>query len=125
MTVCYSIFISSPLEFAKGITLLLMVPWLPLLGVSIFHLTALLSPEEPLATLDRWLLRPYYLVSILFAIIGVLAFILDDSALSQPLNWPYLRFVTFGTLFAVVWGVGSLAWTYFHTSSRAHVTRPG
>ena len=112
------IIISDRLEDMRLASLILTVPWTPLLGAMFFHLVGLLTDQRLLLTLACWLRRPYYILSFLFSLLGLFVFIMHDSPVSYPLTLPYYLFIAASCTFALVWGLVSLGWTFRKTFSR-------
>lgn len=81
---------------------LMVIIWMPLLGAVTFHMVDLLIPDGPLAGLNRVLRKPYYLLSALVAAIGVVAFVLKDHPLVNPVGTWYLAFIAASLAFAVI-----------------------
>jgi signal transduction histidine kinase len=99
-------------------TLFLATPWMPLLGVVFFHLVGLLTDQSVLLSLTRRVLRPYYVLSFLFSLLGVFVFVANDNPISIVLDWPFLWFIVASSVLALVWGFVSLVWTWRKTLSR-------
>jgi len=100
------------------ILLILVAPWMPLIGAVSFHLVSLLTDQAPLLTLARWLRRPYYVCSALFSLLGVLVYVLDVHPVSFLLSPPYFLFAGISSAAAAAWGLLGLGWTWQRTTSR-------
>ena len=108
-------------------TLFLIVPWVPFLGVVFFHLMGLLTDQEPLLRFYRRLRPFYYLFSFLLVLLGIYTYTADasETTVTIPFDWLFLGLFAGSCAFAGVWGIVSLSWTYFRTTSRRvkHQTR--
>jgi signal transduction histidine kinase len=114
----YSAIISDRLAYPWLASLLLFALWIPLLGATLFHLTGLLAVEGPWPTLVRRLRLPYYIVSVLFSLVGLASYVIVDKPASVLLDWSFGYFFAASCVLAGVWSVISLAWTWRKTSSR-------
>jgi hypothetical protein len=98
----FSFIITPRLDSPALVAVLMVILWMPLLGAVVLHLVDLLIPDGPLAGLNQRLRRPHYLLSALFAAIGVMTFVLQDHPLVNSVgNW-YLAFIAGSLAFAVV-----------------------
>jgi signal transduction histidine kinase len=112
-------FIITPRWASTALAAVLMVIiWMPLLGAVVFHMVDLLIPDGPLAGLNRVLRKPYYLLSALVAAIGVVAFVLQDHPLVNPVGTWYLAFIASSLAFAVIWGLADMAWAFQRAPSQ-------
>jgi len=102
----------------RGVVILLVTPWMPLFGVVFFHLMSLLTDRPALIAMSRLIRIPYYVISIGFTALGLVAYLATDHPISIPLDWPYLRFVVYSAAFAGGWGIFCLIWTYATTANR-------
>jgi len=100
------------------VALVMVVPWMPLLGVVFFHLTGLLTDQPRLMALTRRVSRPYYFLSGLFSLVGIVAYVMSDQPIGVALDWPFGLFVAVSCVLAISWGFISLVWTWRATSSR-------
>ncbi len=103
---------------ARLAAMLMTVPWMPLLGAVFFHLMSLLTDQARLITLTRRVIRPYYGLSILFSLMGLVTYATSGEPLSRLLDWPFVTFIAVSCVLALVWGLISLVWTWRATSSR-------
>jgi len=103
----FTIIISDKWAFAPRMAMLLVVPWMPLVGAVLVHLMSVFPEQrgEP-DRINRWAKRirkPFYAVSIFFASIGVFNFAFDGHPVTLALDFPYLIFITVSVTFALVW----------------------
>ncbi|MBN2390910.1 MAG: hypothetical protein JXR84_09310 [Anaerolineae bacterium] len=94
------------------------VPWTPLLGAVLFHLTGLFTDRPPLLVLTRWIRRPYYVLSSLFSLLGIFVYTMNDHPVAILFDWTFSRFVAVSILFSVFWSMITLLWTWRATPSR-------
>jgi two-component system sensor histidine kinase NreB len=109
---------SNRLEEMWWASLILTIPWTPLIGVVFFHLVNLLTDQRPLLSLARRVRRPYYVLSFLCSLSGLLGYVVKDEPVSSVLTWTFIGFIAASCTFAGVWGLVSLLWTWRKTSSR-------
>lgn len=114
----YGVIISDQFENNIPLILLLTAPWFPVAGAVFFHLFGLFTDQQPLLTLNRWIRRPFYVVSCFFAIVTVLAYVLDAYPISYVLSPLAFQFIAVSGLFACFWSLTSLGWTWYRTPSR-------
>ncbi len=114
----YAFIIGSRLAGTALVALLLVIAWVPFLGVVVFHMLDLLTPTSPLARINRHWRRPYYALSALAAAIGVVAFVAGDHPLVYPIGNAYLAFVSGSLAFAVIWGLAGLSWAFWRAPSQ-------
>lgn len=100
------------------VTLILTIPWAPLLGAVFFHLISLLTDQAPLLSLAHRLRRPYYALSFLCSFLAIWAFVMEDLPIRIALMGLFVGFGAASCLFAAIWGGIALAWTWRKTSSR-------
>lgn len=120
----------SPLRLTDSIdnmamSMILVIPWLPLIGVVMVHLVNLLTAPGRLATITRRSLPFYYGLSLLVSLLSILAFTVDHRAINVPLNWLFLLFSSVSSAFAVVWAGVCLGWTYRKASSQRERRQAG
>jgi signal transduction histidine kinase len=107
----------SPLRLTKRmdnatvLSMILVIPWLPLIGVVMVHLVNLLTAPGRLATITRRSLPFYYGLSLLVSVSSIVAFTIENRTINVPLNWLFLLYSSASSAFAVVWAVVCLAWT--------------
>lgn len=99
------------------LSMILVIPWLPMIGVVMVHLVNLLTAPGRLATITRRSLPFYYGLSFLVSVSSVLAFTVENRAINVPLNWLFLLYSSASSAFAVVWAVVCLGWTNRTASS--------
>lgn len=109
---------SAGIADTRAISLVMIAPWMPLLGVVTFHLISLLTDQSGFLQFAGRVLRSYYGVSLAFAALGLFVYAEPVESLTIIPNWVYTWFLSGSALFAWVWGTISLAWTARHTSSR-------
>jgi signal transduction histidine kinase len=114
----YAAIIGERIEHTTLLSLFIFVPWMPLVGVTFVHLVSLLLVEGRLAVWTRRLLVPYYVISALFALLGIIVFIWDNSILSELYTNTFLRYSALSIVLALVWGVAGLGWTWRKATSR-------
>lgn len=114
----YATIIGPWFEDTWWVTLILMVPTLPLLGVSLFHLTNLLTGEGGWRRAGRWLLKPFYLLAFAFMALGVFIYLFHNSPISAPYDPYFLEWCLFSALFAMVWSSIGLVWTLLRSPER-------
>jgi signal transduction histidine kinase len=114
----FTVIFTDRLADTRGVVMVLVTPWMPLFGVVFFHLMSLLTDRPALIAFSRLIRRPYYLVSIGFTLLGMVAYLTNDLPVSIPLDWPYLRYVIYSTAFAGGWGIFCLTYTYATTADR-------
>ncbi len=114
----YATILGSWFEDTWWVTLFLMVPTLPLLGASLFHLTNLMMEQGRMQRWGRRLLAPFYLLAAGFIGLGVAIYLLHDSPISAPYDPYFLEWILYSALFAMVWSVVGLVWTFWRSPSR-------
>jgi signal transduction histidine kinase len=106
------------LRDTRLVTLFMMTPWIPMVGVVIFHLTDRLVQPSPFSRMRVVLLRPFYGLSAFFALFGVFLYLFHDLPLTYPLtNW-YNLFVVVSAALGVGWGLVILGWAWRWGSTR-------
>lgn len=112
----FGLIISDRFEDARLISILLVVPWIPLIGAVYLHVISLTTVQGSLRKVTVWLRRPYYALSIAFALLGLLVYILHDQLISFVLTPPYYYFVAGSCVFAAGLGIASHGWTWYKSS---------
>ena len=102
----YNILITEQWANMRTVFMLLAVPWIPLWGPILFLFVASIRQHPALTTLTRWIGPAYLLISALFAVLGVIAYVLSDQPIGRALDWPYLSFVAGSGIFAILWAIG-------------------
>ncbi|MBN1315641.1 MAG: hypothetical protein JXA42_09245 [Anaerolineales bacterium] len=97
--------------------LFMVAPWLPLVGVLLFHLTGLISDQKPFRSIMQKLLGPYYIASFAVSIISMFIHIWDENPSSYKLTPLYFTFLSSLTAFGVLWALASMGWTAFKGKS--------
>jgi len=100
------------------LTLVQVVPWLAFFGVFTFHLIDLLTSPGPFSLAARFLRRPYYLLSFVASLMGIVAFILKDSPINIPLTWIYIYWILVSGGFTGIWAILSLGFASRRASQR-------
>ncbi len=118
MNQAYSFIITPRFASTALAAVLMVVPWMPMLGVVFFHLIDRLLPSGPLTDLSRQLRGPYYLLSALAAGVGIFTFAMQEHPLTYLIGDKYLGFIAGSISFAVVWSIISLVWMFARASSR-------
>ncbi len=116
----FPVIFSERLETMWIPTLFLIVPWVPFLGAVFFHLMGLLTDQEPLLRFHRRLRRPYYVLSFLTVLLGIFTYTFDasETTLTIPFDWLFLQLFAGSSVFAGLYGLFSLGWTFFKSDSR-------
>lgn len=109
----FGLIITDRFEDARVISILLAVPWIALIGAVYLHVVSLFTVDGSLRKVTIWLRRPYYVVSILFALLGLLVYILHDQPISFVLTPHYFYFVGGSCVFAAGMGTACLIWTWY------------
>jgi signal transduction histidine kinase len=114
----YSPAIGERLRSTPWAVLPLMVPWIPLWGVSLFHMAALWSRNSRLQHFSRRTLPFYYGLSIVVSVMGIIAYLFSETPLGRALDWPYLLFVAGSAVWALMWSIGLLIWSFGQAADR-------
>ncbi|MCP4540832.1 MAG: hypothetical protein GY832_27150 [Chloroflexi bacterium] len=109
---------SDQITHTRITTLLLNIPWIPLLGAVMFHWSSLLTDQDRLLSLVHRLRRPYYILSLAFSLLGLVVFGAYDTPIDLALSPLFLSFVAISCSLAIIWSLASLALTWCKTSSR-------
>jgi signal transduction histidine kinase len=100
------------------VSMVQIIPWLPLVGPLIFHLAGLLCRSGPLSAVFRIIHRPYYFISAIFSIIGVIAYLFNDFEFSRSLNWAYITWIALSWTATTLWTLVSLSLAFRQTAQR-------
>lgn len=114
----YSPAIGERLRSTPWAVLPLMVPWIPLWGVSLFHLSSLWSTNRRPQQFSLRIIPLYYGLSIVIAVMGIVAYLFSETPLGRALDWPYLLFVAGSAVWALAWSIGLLIWSFGQAADR-------
>ncbi|MBN1937317.1 MAG: GAF domain-containing protein [Anaerolineae bacterium] len=110
--------ISDRLADALVVTLILNVPWIPLLGAVLFHWIGLLTGPGFLQSFARRARLPYYIVSAPFSALGILVYLTDYSQIDYQLTPVFYLFIMVSSVFSFCWGILSMGWTFCRSTSK-------
>ena len=116
----FPVIFSERMETMWRPTLYLIVPWVPFLGAVFFHLMGMLTDQRPLLRFYRRLRPIFYLFSFLLVLLGIFNYTFDasETTVTIPFDWLFLALFAGSCVFAGLYGLISLSWTFFKSPSR-------
>ncbi len=101
-----------------AVTVLLLVPWSAFLGAVLFHFISLIADQGILINHTVAIHRGYYLISAMFAAIGIASYLFVNTRIDHIFFRPMLLFVWISNLAAAAWGLHALWQTWRHSPNR-------
>ncbi len=107
------------------VTMLMVIPWIGMIGVVGFHLAILMTSPGPLSSPARKILPVFYALSIFFAVLGVITYLIPFHPATNRLTWMYILWIVISTVFAGTWSLASFFLSFWRARSRQVRVRAG
>lgn len=109
---------SDQLEETRYWTLLMVIPWIPMLGSVSFNLFELLTRPGPLSRVATYVRKPFAYLSILFSALGIFNYVFSDQAITYGPTWLYNFFMATSFSFGAISGLVGFYWSWRHGAAR-------
>jgi signal transduction histidine kinase len=106
-------------EFDSGrMVLVQVIPWSTFLGPLVFHLVSLICNQGIIRGATRHILRVFYLLAGVFAVVGWINFLFNDAVFARSLTWVYILWIAISWIVTGLWALISIFQAYRHATHR-------